>query len=124
MDRVHRFNFSRATALTKVHLDKFKACLPLIHSANELMRLHAPEQHSAQFEACGKCHRDYVIPGTAFSTVIMNRDVIARCLTDKGDFKSGIGVIAATWLSASTPAGAWSTTIPSRAACSSSRNIA
>jgi len=97
MARVHRFNYCRATALTAKHLEGFKASIPFIRSASELMKQHMPERYAAQLGACNQCKPDYIIPGTVFSTTTINRNVTATYHTDEGDFKAGIGVIAATW---------------------------
>lgn len=97
MDRVHRFNYCRATSLTSKNLEGFKAAMPFIRSAGELLKIHAPERYAAQLVACEACHPDYIIPNTPFSTLTLNRDVTVSYHTDKGDYKPGLGVIAATW---------------------------
>lgn len=97
MDPVHRFNFCRSTALTYERLKEFQASLPFIRSTAELIKQHMPERYAIQLAACVACHPDYIIPGTPYSTLTLNRDTAVTCHTDRGDYKPGIGVLAATW---------------------------
>lgn len=97
MDPLHRFNYCRQTALTINNLNGYKASLPFIRSAATLMKAHMPERYEAQLQACKAGQADYIIPSTPFSTVTINRDVTAAYHTDQGDYRPGIGIIAATW---------------------------
>ena len=84
-------------AITINNLDAYKASLPFIRSAATLMKAHMPERYEAQLQASQAGQADYIIPSTPFSTVTINRDVTAAYHTDQGDYRPGIGIIAATW---------------------------
>lgn len=97
IEGIHRNNFCRATQFTYTHLKEFETSLPFVRSASEQFKRHMPDRFAAQLEACEKSHPDYIIPGTNFSTVTINRDTTVAYHTDKGDLHEGMGVIAATW---------------------------
>jgi len=97
MDRVHRLNYCRTTALAKDHLEEYKAAIPMIRAVGDIFAKHMPERYAAQHEFCQTVRPEYLIPETPFSTVTLNRDVSAVYHTDKGDLKAGFGIIAATW---------------------------
>jgi hypothetical protein len=93
MDRYVRLPFCRKTAFNAEHSDRFAACMDYILAADEAFQTHAPERYVAQMEKVRATHPDFVIKGTAFTTVTVNRNYPTRYHKDAGDLKAGFGVM-------------------------------
>lgn len=90
-----RFPFCRATAFTANQVEQWNTLLPMTRSAAELFRQAAPARHAKQQELADKCHPEFIIKGTPFSTLTVNNNVAPSGIhKDAGDFKEGLGMIA------------------------------
>lgn len=92
-DRYPRIPYCRQTAFTMDHPDLWQKALPYIQKVNEIFKEYAPEHHAKQQEFVKAIHPDFIIPGTAFSTLTINRDWRTALHQDCGDFRSGLGVM-------------------------------
>lgn len=94
-DRNPRFPNCRMTAFTAQHFDKFKAAYPVIKLVDDYYRDLCPKEYRAQKKLADKTSRDFVIPGTAFSTVTVNKNYRTAVHKDSGDFPGGFGNLVA-----------------------------
>jgi len=94
-DRNPRTPYCRLTAFTMANPEKFAAALPLIQEASRQFQQLCPERWQAQKEMVDKTSHDFVIPGTVFTTVTVNRNWQTAVHKDAGDYKPGFGVMTA-----------------------------
>lgn len=93
-DRYPRTPYCRQTAFTMDNPELWQASLPFTRKVSQVFEQYAPEQFGAQKAFVDHCHPDFIIPGTIFSTITVNRDWRTAGHTDEGDFKSGLGCMA------------------------------
>lgn len=93
MDRYPRIPYCRQTAWTADHPERWQAALPYIQCVAGVMQAHCPEQYAAQLAVCQRTEPEWVIPGTPFTTITVNRNFQTAVHTDRGDYKPGIGVM-------------------------------
>jgi len=94
-DRSARTPYCRLTAWTMENQEKFAAALPLIQKASQVFKQLCPARWRAQREIIHVTSPDFVIPDTVFTTVTVNRNWQTAVHQDKGDLKSGYGVMCA-----------------------------
>jgi hypothetical protein len=82
------------TAFTRDNLGRWGEMLPLVRAADAVFRTACPGRYAAQMAAVRRTPPDFVIPGTAFTTVTVNRNLRTRCHKDSGDLAAGFGVIS------------------------------
>jgi len=90
-DRSSRFPYCRLTAFTYDNFDKFKKAYPLIKCVDEAYKELMPKEYALQQEMCNQTVSDFVIPGTVFTTVTVNKNFPTAVHKDAGDFKKGFG---------------------------------
>ena len=86
--------YCRLTAFTAKHLKALRDAAPFIRTVDTCFRENSPQRHAAQLAECNKTHPDYIISGTAFSTITVNRNWRTALHKDVGDLRSGFGVLA------------------------------
>jgi hypothetical protein len=86
--RESEFNINRPELFSQV--------LPYFRAVNEAFRMHEPARYETQMTRVRETVADWIISGTAFSTVTVNRTVRTAAHYDKGDLPEGVGVITAT----------------------------
>jgi len=94
-DRHVRWPYCRATAFNLGSPEKFERLLPYVREVDAAFKAHAPERHTAQLEVVKKTCPAWVIPGTVFTTITVNRNYPAACHQDAGDLSEGFGVMSA-----------------------------
>jgi hypothetical protein len=94
-DRYQRIPYCRLTAFNLDHPERFTAALPFIRSVDDVFREVAPERYAAQIEMVTRTHPDFVIHGTAFTTITVNRNWQTAVHQDAGDYRPGFGVMSA-----------------------------
>ncbi|HSC14598.1 MAG TPA: hypothetical protein VLI71_05740, partial [Gammaproteobacteria bacterium] len=94
-DRTVRMPFCRATAFNLDHPELFEKVVPIAREASELFKRTQPERYAAQAAAAAGAHQAWVIPGTVFSTITVNKNYNAACHLDAGDYRPGFGLMAA-----------------------------
>lgn len=94
-NRTSRFPYCRTTAYNLHHPERFTAALPFIKEVSEAFRHLAPQRYAAQLAAIEETHPDFYIPGTAFTTVTVNKNWQTAVHQDKGDYREGFGVLTA-----------------------------
>lgn len=93
LDRNVRFPYCRLTEFGHDHQEELRAAYPLFRQISVLFRELAPERHAAQLAEVQATSRDFVLPGTVFTTVTVNRNFQTALHQDKGDLKAGFGVM-------------------------------
>ena len=80
----------RTTAFTSQQVDKWKKVLPLIKSINSQFKKLVSDKYKVQYKQAHKTP-DFVIKGTAFSTLTINYNWRTALHKDAGDLKEGFG---------------------------------
>jgi hypothetical protein len=83
----------RETAFTAASWKQFNAFLPLTRAADAVFRHYLPTRHAAQAAAARLLDRRFVIPGSTFTTATVNKNFQTAVHTDRGDLRSGFGVL-------------------------------
>jgi hypothetical protein len=73
-DRYPRMNYCRACAWNANHPEKWEKALPLFQQISELFSHYCPERFALQKSVAAKVHPDFVIKGTVFSTITVNKN--------------------------------------------------
>ena len=92
-DRYVRFPYCRKTAFNDNYPEAMAACLPALREASALFAQHAPERYARQRAICERTHPDFMLPGTVFTTVTLNKNFRTACHRDAGDLPDGFGVM-------------------------------
>ncbi len=80
----------RLTSYTQRYFHQYKHGIPFIQNLSALFEKLNPEQFTAQMKRAKK-QPAYQIPGTAFSSVTINRNFRTALHMDDGDFRGGFG---------------------------------
>ena len=89
-DRYPRIPYGRATAYTEHHYDKFEKSFPFLQSLNEGFKKLLPNRWAAQKAAIDKIDSRFVVPGTVFTTITVNKTFRTAAHRDAGDFSDGL----------------------------------
>ena len=93
-NRESRFPYCRETAYLRQQPEEWKELQPFIRRVDDLFAESVPDRYAIQRAAADGTAQDFVINGTAFSTVTVNRDFRTAGHRDAGDLKEGFGVMA------------------------------
>lgn len=94
MDRYPRMPFCRKTKFSIDHAAAFESALPFVREVGDLFRRHIPDRYAAQVAAIERTEKDFVIPGTPYTTITVNRNFPTRVHQDAGDLKAGFGCMS------------------------------
>lgn len=94
-DRNPRIPYCRQTAFNQKKFDKFKKAYPIIKCVDNLYKELMPIEHQRQMDAVSQTHPEWVIPGTSFTTVTVNKNWQTAVHQDKGDYREGFGNLVA-----------------------------
>lgn len=83
----------RLTSLTRRFFQRYEKGTPFLQRLSELYGELVPDRFQCQRERCAESP-DYIIPGTVFSTVSVNKNFRTAVHKDKGDYEKGFGVLA------------------------------
>ena len=89
-DRYPRIPYGRATSYTQNHFDKFKMAFPFLQSLARGFKELLPWRYGNQMEAANKIDSRFLVPGTPFTTVTVNKTFRTACHRDAGDFSDGL----------------------------------
>lgn len=91
-DRYPRMPFCRQTAFNIQHYPQFRdAIYPYIKTIDGLYAQLVPEAYARQRALADATSQDFVIRGTAFTTVTVNKNWQTAVHKDSGDFADGFG---------------------------------
>lgn len=94
-DRYARTPYCRQTAFTMDNPELWQQVLPYIQKVDEVFKQYAPENWESQKKFVERVHPDFVIPGTTFTTLTVNRNWQTACHRDAGDYRNGLGCMTA-----------------------------
>ena len=89
-DRYPRIPYGRATSYTQNHYDKFQMAFPFLQSLSRGFEELLPWRYNNQMEAARKLDSRFLVPGTPFTTVTVNKTFRTACHRDAGDFSDGL----------------------------------
>lgn len=90
-DRSARFPFCRQTSFTEHNRAQFRASIPYFRVISQLFQEACPERYEAQLAYASRTNKDFLISGTVFTTVTVNRNFQTAYHVDAGDLKAGLG---------------------------------
>jgi hypothetical protein len=89
-DRYPRIPYGRATAYTQHSYDKFKLAFPFLQSLDRGFAELLPVRHAAQRKAADQVDPAFLVPGTVFTTITVNKTFRTAAHRDAGDFSDGL----------------------------------
>jgi hypothetical protein len=89
-DRYPRIPYGRATSYTRDHLEKFKLSYPFLQYLSKGFEQLLPWRYENQMAAARKIDPGYLVPGTPFTTITVNKSFRTACHFDAGDLNSGL----------------------------------
>ena len=89
-DRYPRIPFGRATSYTRDNPDKFALSYPFLQSLDRGYRELLPWRWSNQKDAAEKVDEKFIVPGTVFTTITVNKSFRTAAHRDAGDLDSGL----------------------------------
>lgn len=94
-DRNPRFPYCRTTAFNlEDNGERFAKAMPFIRAVNGVFAREAPERYATQLAIVQQTSADFVIHGTAFTTITVNRNWQTAVHQDAGDYRPGFGVMS------------------------------
>lgn len=91
MDKNAMVHYCRKTAFAKEHFELFQKGLPFVKCVDTLYSQLCPEHYKKQLAIAKGTNRNYVIEGTSFTTVTVNRNFQTAVHKDAGDYPKGFG---------------------------------
>lgn len=89
-----RFPFCRATMFTAREVEAWNRIVPLAQYVAQEFQAELPERYTRQAYVAKQAPQEYVIQGTPYSTLTVNRNVYGRIHKDAGDYKQGFGCLS------------------------------
>lgn len=86
--------FCRRTAFAHDYFELYKQGIPFVQHIDALYKELCPQHWARQKAIAEGTNRNYVIGGTSFTTVTVNRNFQTAVHKDAGDFLSGFGNLA------------------------------
>lgn len=88
-----RHPYCRMTSFTMQH--GHTAALPFVQYVSRLFEAYVPDRYACQAARVAASSPDFVIPGTVFTTLTVNRNWQTAVHKDAGDLKEGFGILTA-----------------------------
>jgi hypothetical protein len=92
-DRTRESIVCRQTAFNLNHAGLFEQALPYIRAVDKQFQIHFPEQWQHQMFAAMFTQPEWIISGTSFSTLTINKNFRTALHKDAGDLKGSFGVM-------------------------------
>jgi len=92
-DPTPRYPSCRTTEYTAQQVGLWRTVLPLIREVNQVFQDVCPDRYQAQLEVVQRTRPEWIIGGTAFSTITVNRNFRTAVHKDEGDLPQGFGVM-------------------------------
>ena len=93
-DRSPRFPYCRQTAYTARYPERLQALVPCLRVISQLLQTHVPARYVAQAAVVARTVPEFIITGTVFTTLTVNRNWQTAVHRDVGDLKTGFGAMA------------------------------
>lgn len=95
MDAGAMIPYCRMTAFGRKHFSKFQDGIPFVQAVDKLYAELAPEHYKIQKMYAEGTNQSYVIDGTVFTTVTVNKNFRTAVHKDSGDLEAGFGNLIA-----------------------------
>ncbi len=89
-DRYPRIPYGRATSYTAKNPEKFALAYPFLQTLSNGFRDLLPQRYEAQMKAARKVDSRFLVPGTPFTTITVNKTFRTAAHYDVGDLNSGL----------------------------------
>ena len=89
-DRYPRIPYGRATSYTANSFEKFKMSYPFLQSLARGFKELLPWRYNNQMEAASKVDPAFLVPGTPFTTITVNKTFRTAAHYDAGDLNTGL----------------------------------
>lgn len=89
-DRYPRIPYGRATAYTEHHLELFEQAYPFLQTLNKGFKDLLPWRWKNQRAAADKIDPRFLVPGTVFTTITVNKTFRTAAHYDAGDLDTGL----------------------------------
>lgn len=89
-DRYPRIPWGRATSYTEKNLETFKQCYPFMQRLNDGFKDLLPWRWGNQRAAADKLDPRFLVPGTVFTTITVNKSFRTAAHRDAGDLNDGL----------------------------------
>lgn len=89
-DRYPRIPYGRATSYTEHNYEKFQMAFPFLKTLSKGFRELLPNRWKAQKAECDKIDSKFVVPGTVFTTITVNKTFRTAAHRDAGDLDTGL----------------------------------
>jgi len=89
-DRYPRIPYGRATSYTANSFEKFKMSYPFLQSLARGFKELLPWRYNNQMEAANKVDPAFLVPGTPFTTITVNKTFRTAAHYDAGDLNTGL----------------------------------
>ncbi len=89
-DRYPRIPFGRATSYTRDNPEKFAKAFPFLQELDRGYRELLPWRWGNQKAACDTIDSRFLVPGTVFTTITVNKSFRTAAHRDAGDFQDGM----------------------------------
>ena len=89
-DRYPRIPYGRATSYTRDNFEKFKMAYPFLQTLSKGFKDLLPWRYNNQMEAATKLDPRFLVPGTPFTTITVNKTFRTAAHYDAGDLNSGL----------------------------------
>jgi hypothetical protein len=86
--------WGRACGWNVLNAHQFSKVLPLIRRIDEAFRLAVPQRYDAQRRFCNRLDPRFVIEGTCFTTITVNKNFRTYAHRDSGDLSQGLSNLA------------------------------
>ncbi len=93
-ERTVRMPYCRACAWNLENPEKFAQLFPMVKEVDVLFKKHLPDRYAVQKEYADKTAPDFVIPGTVFTTLTVNKNFRTACHKDAGDLERGFSCLS------------------------------
>ena len=89
-DRYPRIPYGRATSYTEKNPEKFAMAFPFLQTLAKGFKDLLPWRYSNQMEAANKLDSRFLVPGTPFTTITVNKTFRTAAHYDAGDLTTGL----------------------------------
>lgn len=91
MDANAMVHYCRMTNFAANNFDQFKAGIPFVKEIDHWYNVLCPKHYAIQRKWADATNKNYVIGGTSFTTVTVNKNLQAAVHKDSGDLPDGFG---------------------------------
>lgn len=91
MDAAAMVPYCRKTAFTAKYFEKYTQGIPFVKAVDTLYNKLAPEHYAIQKKYTEGTNQSYIIQGTVFTTITINRNFRTALHKDTGDLPEGFG---------------------------------